>query len=86
MQVLSHRGYWKHPNEKNLPIAFKRSFERGFGTETDLRDLQGSLATWIKTFNSNWLAGKIASRNLDAGKQVCIVATVLQDQDQRRCF
>ncbi len=43
MQIISHRGYWKHPNEKNLPVAFKRSFELGFGTETDLRDLAGSL-------------------------------------------
>lgn len=39
MQILSHRGYWKTPEEKNLPVAFERSFSKGFGTETDLRDL-----------------------------------------------
>lgn len=43
MQVLSHRGYWQTAEEKNLSIAFRRSFEMGFGTETDLRDLAGAL-------------------------------------------
>lgn len=36
--IISHRGYWKDLSEKNLPVAFKRSFDMGFGTETDLRD------------------------------------------------
>lgn len=35
MIILSHRGYWKETHEKNLPIAFERSFSLGFGTETD---------------------------------------------------
>lgn len=43
MQLLSHRGYWKTPQEQNTEIAFKRSFELGFGTETDVRDLGGQL-------------------------------------------
>ena len=43
MQVMSHRGYWKLPEEKNTIAAFKRSFELGFGTETDVRDLDGEL-------------------------------------------
>jgi len=43
MQILSHRGYWKTPDEKNSPAAFARSFELGFGTETDLRDARGRL-------------------------------------------
>ncbi len=43
MIVLSHRGYWKSPAEKNLEIAFKRSFDLAFGTETDIRDHAGSL-------------------------------------------
>ncbi|MDE8348724.1 MAG: hypothetical protein POG74_04470 [Acidocella sp.] len=41
--ILSHRGYWKDAAEKNLPVAFQRSFELGFGTETDVRDVAGSL-------------------------------------------
>ncbi len=43
MIVLSHRGYWKEPAEKNRPEAFERSFDLGFGTETDVRDLRGEL-------------------------------------------
>jgi glycerophosphoryl diester phosphodiesterase len=43
MQILSHRGYWRLPEEKNTLIAFERSFRLGFGTETDIRDVQGEL-------------------------------------------
>lgn len=43
MKVLSHRGYWKEPTEKNTPLAFHRSFDLGFGTETDVRDRLGEL-------------------------------------------
>lgn len=43
MIVLSHRGYWKTVEEKNGEAAFLRSFELGFGTETDVRDCKGEL-------------------------------------------
>jgi len=43
MKVLSHRGYWKSDCEKNSESAFRRSFQLGFGTETDLRDLNGEM-------------------------------------------
>jgi hypothetical protein len=43
MQFLSHRGYWQQPDEKNTEAAFNRSFQLGFGTETDVRDLDGQL-------------------------------------------
>ncbi len=43
MIILSHRGYWKTPIEKNQKIAFQRSFDSGFGTETDLRDVGGKI-------------------------------------------
>jgi len=42
-RVISHRGYWKDPAEKNTAVAFRRSFELGFGTETDVRDRGGEL-------------------------------------------
>jgi hypothetical protein len=38
IQIISHRGYWKSPEEKNGRDAFERSFSMGFGTETDFRD------------------------------------------------
>jgi hypothetical protein len=43
MKILSHRGYWKTACEKNQRAAFIRSFELGFGTETDVRDLGGKI-------------------------------------------
>lgn len=38
MKILSHRGYWLDPTEKNCAAAFTRSFRLGFGTELDFRD------------------------------------------------
>lgn len=43
MIVLSHRGYWKKPDEKNTVTAFKHSFRFGFGTETDIRDCKNNI-------------------------------------------
>ena len=43
MKFISHRGYWLKPEEKNSNVAFKRSFDLGFGTETDIRDYAGKL-------------------------------------------
>src|ERR1700722_7438777 len=43
MLILSHRGYWKQPAEKNQEIALRRSFALGFGAETDVRDRGGTL-------------------------------------------
>jgi hypothetical protein len=43
MEIISHRGFWNSPNEKNTTTSFVRSFSSGFGTETDIRDLGGEL-------------------------------------------
>ena len=43
MQIISHRGYWRAPSEKNTRAAFDRTVAAGFGTETDVRDLAGRL-------------------------------------------
>jgi glycerophosphoryl diester phosphodiesterase len=43
MKIISHRGYWKVSQEKNSEIAFRRSFDLGYGTETDVRDVAGQL-------------------------------------------
>lgn len=43
MQVISHRDYWHQKEERNQAIAFHRSFDLGFGTETDVRDVAGRL-------------------------------------------
>jgi hypothetical protein len=43
MKVLSHRGLWTSVAEKNSSRAFARSFQAGWGTETDVRDMAGRL-------------------------------------------
>ena len=43
MIILSHRGYWKLEEERNRAVALQRSFDLGYGTETDIRDIQGKL-------------------------------------------
>lgn len=43
MQIISHRGYWLEAQEKNTKLAFERSFDLGFGTETDIRDYGGEV-------------------------------------------
>jgi hypothetical protein len=43
IQILSHRGFWKLPEEKNTSLSLSRSAECGYGTETDLRDYNGTV-------------------------------------------
>ena len=43
MEIISHRGFWIEPFEKNSINAFERSFHFKFGTETDVRDRDGKL-------------------------------------------
>lgn len=38
IEILSHRGYWQSPSERNTEVAFSRSFAMGYGIETDIRD------------------------------------------------
>lgn len=44
MQIISHRGLWYDFNkESNKRISFEQSFEKQYGTETDLRDICGRI-------------------------------------------
>lgn len=43
MQIITHRGFWLTPDERNTSTSFERAFERGFGAEIDVRDLAGEL-------------------------------------------
>jgi len=43
MKIISHRGYWVTPDEKNSLAAIRRSAASGFGTEVDLRDHNGKI-------------------------------------------
>lgn len=43
MKILAHRGFWRRREEHNSEVAFVRALERGYGIETDLRDLNGEV-------------------------------------------
>ena len=43
LQCLAHRGCWKQSSEQNTIDAFRRALDLGFGIETDIRDLDGTL-------------------------------------------
>jgi len=43
MMILAHRGLWSDPAERNSLQALTKALEAGFGLETDIRDLDGSL-------------------------------------------
>ena len=58
MIILSHRGLWKEPSEKNTPMAFERSFSLGFGTEPDIRDYKGELVISHDIANINCISAK----------------------------
>ena len=58
MLIISHRGYWKRDNEKNTLIAFKRSFNLGFGTELDVRDYCGNIVISHDIPDSNSMSFK----------------------------
>lgn len=42
-RILAHRGHWSAPEEKNQPVALERALVAGYGIETDIRDLDGTL-------------------------------------------
>lgn len=97
MIVLSHRGYWKKPEEKNETVAFHRSFDLGFGTETDVRDRLGELVI------SHDMAGEAAitlpdllgilnertlplALNIKADGLADLLAKEMRDVDRRNWF
>lgn len=41
--ILSHRGLWATPAERNSLAALRAGFALGFGVETDIRDRDGDL-------------------------------------------
>jgi hypothetical protein len=43
LNIVSHRGFWKTPDEKNTMKSFRRSLMHSFGIETDVRDYCGNL-------------------------------------------
>jgi hypothetical protein len=66
MIILSHRGYWNESRAKNSLGAFEHSFNLGFGTETDFRDLDRRLVISHDPPSANALAADEMFRALTA--------------------
>ncbi len=43
IDIISHRGLWANPKEKNTLSAFEESLKNNFGIETDIRDYNGEI-------------------------------------------
>ena len=52
MKLLAHRGHWLERAETNSFHAFERAWSNGYGIETDLRDLDGAVATYFEAYDS----------------------------------
>ena len=53
MQIISHRGLWSNPSEKNSINSFENSIKEGFGLETDIRDFSETLVVSHDPANKN---------------------------------
>ena len=43
IEILAHRGYWRHKAEQNTPAALRDALTCGMGIETDIRDYDEGL-------------------------------------------
>lgn len=43
MEILAHRGFWHDKNERNSLKSLFKGLDKGYGLETDIRDLNGQL-------------------------------------------
>lgn len=78
MIVLSHRGYWLRQDERNTEVAFRRSFDLGFGTETDLRDRHGELVVSHDPPGADAVAVDALLRTLD-GRRLPLALNIKAD-------
>lgn len=80
MEIISHRGYWKTPQEKNRRVAFERSFALGFGTETDFRDWDGNLViSHDPATRMAMPAGDVVSLLVDANPKLPLAINIKAD-------
>ena len=100
MELLAHRGVWTTRDERNAPHAIEAAFRRGWGVETDLRDLAGRIAIshdgpladhtyflddLLTTWRAHGGAGTLAL-NIKADGLQAAVADMLRPGEADRCF
>lgn len=91
MNILAHRGWWTHPDERNTLTAFERALAAGFGLELDVRDQNGRLvvshdppvgdtldfATLLESFDRHGRPGPLAI-NVKADGLQALLAEMLK--------
>ena len=100
MELLAHRGWWTARDERNTPSALAAAFDRGWGVETDLRDLAGRIAIshdcpeadhdqFLDDLLGSWRAhgrpGRLAL-NVKADGLQALVGAQLADDEVGRAF
>ena len=93
MKILCHRGNWNEAAEKNSLAALRRSIDRGFGFESDVRDYRGALVISHDIADDNSPALEDVFKLLkDANDQFCFAINIKADglamklRDQLRDF
>ncbi|MEW6994795.1 hypothetical protein AADZ84_11075 [Colwelliaceae bacterium MEBiC 14330] len=86
MNIISHRGYWKIPREKNMQSAFQRSLERGFGIETDLRDYNGEIVISHDMADKNSMLFSDFMKLVNRYRPVVLALNIKADGLQKKVF
>ena len=80
MKILSHRGLWNSPEEKNSLAALTRAVENGFGFESDVRDYCGRLVISHDIADENSPALEDVLKLLSAtGDKFCFAINIKAD-------
>ncbi|HEY4828019.1 MAG TPA: hypothetical protein VIH85_14690 [Solirubrobacteraceae bacterium] len=99
MPSLAHRGLWTLPAQRNSLAAMRDAFAHGWGVETDVRDLGGSLVvshdppgdgtlafeTVVSAYREYGCPGALAV-NVKADGLAEMLADALRDVDPDRWF
>lgn len=80
MIYLAHRGFWTDTAQRNSRDALCSAFERGFGVETDVRDLNGQLVISHDMAAEPALAFSTMLADYDAaGRPGCLALNIKAD-------
>ena len=78
IKIIAHRGFWKNEEEKNTQKAFERAFNNGFGIETDLRDIKGTIVISHNMPNGNEITFEELLQLLD-GRNLMLALNIKAD-------
>lgn len=80
MKILAHRGLWRRPDEQNTLEAVERSFDSGFGIESDIRDRNEELVISHNIPNSDsFLVEKVFERMAVCVEDLCFAINIKAD-------